>query len=191
MEKEGQPSKQCVACSIFNSFSAKHKDECQTTEEMNKGMTERNGKKKDCIEVRVKKTTGKISIHRGLRHTHAPLQYMHACLRTNAANTAHIWVNPKTYARRYMWCTWTCTQSHAPWIYFQLERRSGRGVCTAEESKRPNESPAPTTLWALGSSNKVVHGRHGDATNRMRYFLVWPSYSLFCVYLWPPVSQVS
>ena len=47
MEKEEKPSKQFVACSIFNSFSAWHKEECQTTGETNREMTERNGKKKE------------------------------------------------------------------------------------------------------------------------------------------------
>lgn len=42
-------------------MSNKKKDE--------QGMTERNGKKSS-IEVRVKKTMGEFSIHRGLTHTH-------------------------------------------------------------------------------------------------------------------------
>lgn len=40
MRNEEKPSKQSVACSIFNSFPAWHKDGCQTTEETNGGMTE-------------------------------------------------------------------------------------------------------------------------------------------------------
>lgn len=37
MKNEEKPSKQSVACSIFNSFPAWHKDGCQTTEETNGG----------------------------------------------------------------------------------------------------------------------------------------------------------
>lgn len=46
VKNEGKPSKQSVACSILNSFTAWHKDACQTTEEMNGGMTEKWKKKK-------------------------------------------------------------------------------------------------------------------------------------------------
>lgn len=40
VKNEEKPSKQSVACSIFNSFTAWHKDACQTTEETNGQMTE-------------------------------------------------------------------------------------------------------------------------------------------------------
>lgn len=49
VEKERKPAKQFVACCIFNSLSAWHKDGCQTTEETSRGMTEKNGKRKRAL----------------------------------------------------------------------------------------------------------------------------------------------
>lgn len=69
VKNEGKPSKQSVACSIFNSFTAWHKDACQTTEETNGGMTEEWKK-----EGAWRWEHGEFSIHRGVRYTysHAP-----------------------------------------------------------------------------------------------------------------------
>lgn len=70
MKNEGEPSKQSVACSIFNSFPAWHKDGCQTTEETNGGW-QRNGKK---MREYWSETIGEFSIHVGVRYTcgHTP-----------------------------------------------------------------------------------------------------------------------
>lgn len=46
MKNEEKPSKQSVACSIFNSFAAWHKDGCQTTEETNGGGGDRGMEKR-------------------------------------------------------------------------------------------------------------------------------------------------
>lgn len=64
MKNEGKPSKQSVACSIFNSFPAWHKDGCQTTEETNGGMTEEWKKMRE----HWRETIREFSIHRGVRY---------------------------------------------------------------------------------------------------------------------------
>lgn len=76
MKNEGKPSKQSVACSIFNSFPAWHKDGCQTTEETNGGMTEEWKKMRE----HWRETIREFSIHRGVRymqtHTNRYIPYI-------------------------------------------------------------------------------------------------------------------
>lgn len=73
MKNEEKPLKQSVACSIFNSFPAWHKDGCQTTEETNggRGGWQRNGKK---MREYWRETIREFSIHAGVRYTcsHTP-----------------------------------------------------------------------------------------------------------------------
>lgn len=72
MKNKEKPSKQSLACSIFNSFTARHKGVCQTTEETSGGW-QRNGKKREDRGEEHRE----FSIHKGVRYTcsHAPITY--------------------------------------------------------------------------------------------------------------------
>lgn len=179
MEKGGKPSKQFVACSIFNSFSAWHKDECQTTEETNRRMTERNVKKKEHWGESEEGHGGIFHPKSSERHTHTHTAILDACARIYTLQRLLEWIK---YAHD------TCDtyghegahrHTHAPWISFSLELRRGRrefGWQKNELSKTKDRKKEPDsiTIWALGSSNKLALGHHGDTTNRMRHPEGWP-----------------
>lgn len=74
--------------------------------------------------------------------------------------------------------------THMPsWIFSSFEEKE-EGVVMAKEQVKQKEterkSPDSNTVWALGSSNKLTLGHHGDTTNRMKHSGGWPSYCLLC-----------
>lgn len=156
-------------------------------------------KKKESIEVRVKKTMGEFSIHtEGLTHTYTHT-WKHTCMHRNilcSCTHLHGHLCTQKICTTYIHVIQTDMLMHKH-IHMNIlqpgtEERA-EGVKRTSWTKRQTErkSPDSNTIWALGSSNKLTLGHHGDTTNRMKHSEGWPSCCLLRFCLWPPVSRVS
>lgn len=146
-EKERKPAKQFVACCIFNSLSAWHKDGCQTTEETSRGMTERNGKRKRAL--RWGNFPFRVETH---THPYFILRVFHA------------------YSKRYVH-SYCDTRGNVGGHTDRKWWRTNMGWQRKKKKDRKKECWFLT--WGLESLNKFQH--HGDKTIRKWHSVGWHS----------------
>lgn len=162
MEKEGKSSKQFVACSIFNSFSAWHKDGCQTTGKRNRGWQRgmKKKKKERALRWEWRRPRGNFPFKEVCgTHTHT-----HGYNPVSAARTS----THSGGMRPVTWGTRTCRCAHAPRLFLSSDLRKGR-----RELGRNSEwkSPDSSQLWDLQTNFR----HHGDAANRRKHSAGWPA----------------
>lgn len=161
MEKGGKPSKQFVACSIFNSFSAWHKDECQTTEETNRGWQRGMEKRKRALRWEWRRPRGNFP-SKEFWETHAYTHCNTGCMCKNIYFTKTAWVDK--ICTWYMWhiWAWRCTQAHTCSMNILQPGTEEReeGVWVAKEWVKQKERRKERTWFYHNLSSGIFKQTH-------------------------------